>query len=519
MVGWRLLLQIETEWWFCVFVPGIVAYLVYRIRATLATLPVKGTWWGLAPATLSLLFYWIGYKVDTGYLGFASVQLMVMAFILLLGGKAWMRALLFPWAFLLFMWPLIPLEGLIASPLRTLTAQLSSTLLNLIGVPVVRIGTGLHSAPDFAKHLIEGDRFKLDVADPCSGIRSLFALIMLAALYGHLALKRVVPRVLLFLSALPLAVAGNLVRLVLLALGAVWFGQDFAIGKVVGTEQHESAYHELCGYLVFAVALGGMFAISSALEGRHWKRVKWLDARAEEPASVEVSATSWTMLGRALACAALTGAALMVCAATPTTPKLAEPGLVMQLPATLGNYQSIARDMDDKEKQLFAEGVTLVRRFYLNPENRRILATLVMSGPVKKSLHQPMRCLPDQGWTIADSEVVPVKLADGREIEVSLMNVYVDKEVAPGQRARTRALNVYWYQGSHGVGTPSYAMSHTRTYLDSIFRNLNHRWGQVSLFMPISERPLGDEDPLEEIAAREALLDFTSKLAPKILAE
>jgi exosortase/archaeosortase family protein len=110
------------------------------------------------------------------------------------------------------------------------------------------------------------------VADPCSGIRSLFALIMLAALYGHIALKRATPRLLLFLSALPLAVAGNLVRLVLLALGAVWFGQDFAIGKVVGKEQHESFYHELCGYIVFAIALGGMFAISSALEGRHWKR-------------------------------------------------------------------------------------------------------------------------------------------------------------------------------------------------------------------------------------------------------
>lgn len=520
MEGWAKLLSIQPEWWFCFVVPGIVAYLVYRMRASLAVLPLEGTWWGLALAAASLLFYWVGYKVDTGYMGFLSAQLMVAALILLIGGRAWMKALMFPWLFMFFMWPMFPLEFLMASPLRTLTAKMSAGALNLIGIPVVRIGTGIHSAPDFARHLQEGDRFMLDVADPCSGIRSLFSLIIIAAFYGYVGLKRVFPRLILLACALPLAVAGNFVRLILLAVGSVFFGQNFAIGKVVDGQQMESAYHEACGYVVFAVALGGMFAIASSLEGRHWKRIKWLDSTRGKSLPVVGESGARSMLLRVIFCVGLSGLALTLCGFTATTLKLAEPGLTMSLPATVGSYQGIEKEMSAGEKKDFASGVSLTRKQYFGPSGvAPITATLVMSGPIKKSLHEPTRCLPDQGWTIEDSEVVPIRLEDGRVIEATLMRIYLDRQTGPGMRVRDRAINVYWYQGSHGLSTASYAMSHTRTYVDSIFRNLNHRWGQVSVYMFYSEHPLGMEDPLEGLAAREALLDFVTKLTPKILAK
>ncbi len=277
--GWFRHTATNPELHFCYVVPLIVGFLVYRQRAELATLPLNGTWWGLVPAVVSLVFYWLGYKVDTGYLGFASFQLMMAALILLLGGPAWMRALMMPWLFLIFAWPMLPLESIVASPLRSFTAKLAGFVLNHIGVPVVREGTALYSAPDLVQQLQIGDRFRLDVANPCSGIRSLSSLAMISALYGVLALKRPLPRLLLFLSSIPLAVAGNLVRLILLALGSAWFGQDFAVGTMQDGDQKESFYHEMAGYVVFAVALAGMFALASFLEGRsHWKRAKILNA-------------------------------------------------------------------------------------------------------------------------------------------------------------------------------------------------------------------------------------------------
>lgn len=520
--GWFRHIATTPELYFCYVVPAILGFLVYRLRAELAALPLNGTWWGLVPAMVSMLFFWLGYKVDTGYLGFASFQLMTAALILLLGGPAWMRALMMPWLLLLFAWPMLPLESIVASPLRTLTAKLAGFVLNLIGVDVVREGTGLYSGPDFANNLQIGDRFRLDVANPCSGIRSLSSLAMISVLYGLLALKRPLPRLLLFLSSIPLAVAGNLVRLILLALGSVWFGQEFAVGAVHDGVQTESFYHEIAGYVVFAVALSGMFGLASFLEGSgHWKTAKLLEAapvgasRAAETDPGGIKA----VLAHAIAVATLVAAALVLCARTPTTVKMAEPGLVMELPAIVGDFQgSPEKEMESREKQLFDEGVKLKRRVYLGPDNRFITATLVMSGPVKKSLHEPTRCLPDQGWTIGDTEEVAIKMDDGREQRATLMHIFREREAASGARVRQRALNLYWYQGSHGVSTPSYNVSYARTYLDSILRNLNHRWGQAAFYMPVSERLVGLDDPIEEAVAKGELLDFIGKLAPQILA-
>ena len=518
--GWVRWIALEPEWHFCFAVPVIVGFLVYRQRAELATLPLEGTWLGMTIMLFSLILFWIGYKVDTGYLGYASAQLMVAGLILMLGGRTWWRALLLPWMFLLFAWPMHPLEGMLATPLRAITAKVAGGMLNAIGIPVVRYGTGLFSAPDFILGLPEGYNFKLDVANPCSGIRSLFSLMMIGALYGCLAMKRALPRLLLLASAIPLAVFGNLVRLVLLALGSVWFGQEFAIGKTIGDSQEESAYHLLCGYLVFAIALGGMFAFATLLEGRkHWNRVKlWSGSRKSEPGTAAPLLGGPTLV-RSAVCVGLAALALVVCKFTPTAVTYAEPGLLMQLPATVDDYHAIPKEMDSNEKRLFDEGVKLQRALYESPGRHSIIATLVMSGPVKKSLHEPTLCLPNQGWTIANSEGVSFKLRDGRRQQATLMHIFRDMEVSPGQRVRIQALDVYWYQGSHGVSTAGYNMSYTRSYLDAIFRNLNHRWGQVSFYMPFSQRPVGNDDPIEEVVAKEQMIRFLEKLTPQILVE
>ncbi len=520
--GWFRHIATNPELYFCYVVPFIVGFLVYRQRSILVALPLDGTWWGLVPAIAAVLFFWAGYKVDTGYLGFASIQLMTAALILLLGGPRWMRVLMMPWLFLLFAWPMSPLESMLASPLRIITAKLASFTLNHIGVPVVREGTGLYSAPDFAHQLQIGEHFRLDVANACSGIRSLSVLAMISVLYGLMALKRPLARALLFLSSIPFAVAGNLIRLIFLALGAVWFGQDFAVGTTHEHGQTESFYHEISGYLVFAVALSGMFALSSSLEGRrHWKNTRILDANSAgtPTGSGPEHGNIKSALMRVTAIVTLATVTLVLCAWTPTTVKMAQPGLVMELPARIGSWQGSAEmDMDSKEKSLFDEGVKLKRRFYTGPDRRQLVATLIMSGPVKKSLHEPTRCLPDQGWTISDTENVTIKLADGREIRASLMHIFRERQSSAGIHVRQRALNLYWYQGSHGLSTPSYNVSYARTYLDSILRNLNHRWGQVAFYMPVSEHPAGIEDPIEEAVAKDELLDFLSNLTPQILA-
>lgn len=430
-----------------------------------------------------------------------------------------MRVLFLPWLFLAFAWPFFPLDNLLAARLKIPTAQVASQILSLTGVDVVREGSTIVSAGDSASMIAQGQKFRLDVADSCSGMRSLYALIMTGVLYAILALRGFWPRVILGVSAIPLAVVGNVVRLLLLAYGSLLFGQEFAVGKQVDDQQVESAFHLLAGFLVFGVALAGMFGLTTLLERRpKGKRKRAIAEESPLPVNARGLTVSSTVIRSSLtlACAGLT---LYLCWVSPAAATLAEPGLSLRLPSLVGEYPSEDLGMDDKERRVFDPGVELVRRRYFSPEGRSILATLVLSGPVKKTLHTPEVCLPDAGWNIAATEKVPVTLADGRMIEASLMHIFREVQAPSGEMVRLRALNLYWYHGSHGVSTPSYDMHNFISYRDAIFRNLSHRWSQVSFYTPLPATGFGLGSLDVEDSAREELIRFASLLAGTFVKE
>lgn len=519
--GWVKVLSLtgNSEWQFCFIVPLIAGALIYRERQKLAVLPLQGSWWGAFILAFAMLVYWMGYKVDTGYLGFAAIQLTLAGLVLLLAGRQWMRVLFLAWIFMLFAWPLFPLDNMLAARLKIPTAQIGAKLVSLMGIDVVREGSALQSAPDFAAGIKQGEKFTLDVSESCSGMRSLYALIMVAVLYGFLALNRTGSRLILAFSAIPLAVAGNVVRLLMLTVGALLMGQETAVGNFVNGHQEESFFHLLAGYIVFAVALIGMFALATLLDGRHWKKFagRTVAGSKDQLDVSEGDPPNRSLLNNAVAILmALTG--IFLCWTTPDAISFAEPGLNMNLPATVGNFQSPkVENMTAKEIANFDDSVQLARRLYTSTEGHQILGTLVLSGIVKRTLHTPERCLPDQGWVIAGLQEIPISLGNGQMMNVSLMRVFRDVEVSPGRRFRLKGLNLYWYQGSRNVSTPSFFGSNFLSYRDAIFRNLNHRWGQVSFFMPLPPREIGVENPIEEVMAMDELKVFAESLIPQIL--
>ncbi len=119
-----------------------------------------------------------------------------------------------------------------------------------------------------------GERFRVDVADPCSGIRSLFALVMIAALYAHFMLKTWWQKAILFVASIPLAMLGNLARILMLTFGIMTLGPEIAIGS--DPLKDPSLFHMLAGYLVFTIALGGMILLALLLaalrNGNSWAR-------------------------------------------------------------------------------------------------------------------------------------------------------------------------------------------------------------------------------------------------------
>ncbi|MFZ4765187.1 MAG: exosortase/archaeosortase family protein [Roseimicrobium sp.] len=518
--GWHKVLmdKANAEWQFCLIVPLLVGWLAYRQRTQLVRLPIAGTWWGVPFLVVATFCYWMGYKVDTGYLGYAAIQISLAGIILLLGGVAWLRALFLPWLFLVFAWPFFPLENLLAAKLKIPTAEIAAKLLPFLGIDVIRDGSTIRSAADPQAMIGLGSRFALDVAESCSGMRSLYALIMTGVLYSIIGLKRTVPRVILSISTIPLAVAGNVVRLIMLAVASVLFGQEFAVGKMVGEHEEASAFHMLAGFIVFGVALAGMFALASLLEGVPWRKAK---GNTVFGGGNGLRATPDTWIHSAIKSGLLLGfgaLSLLLCSATPTTPNYATAGLRLELPSVVGPYSGTEHGMSAKEAQVFDIGVKLDRRTYAGPGLRPITATVVLSGLVKKTLHTPEVCMPNQGWRVTSNQVIPIPLPDGRTIDVSLMQAVREFEIEPGSTVRRKALHLYWYHGSRGVTTPSYFMHNVISYRDAIFRNLNHRWTQASLFMIASETRLDAlTSPLDDLAAMDEITQFASQLIPQLM--
>ena len=273
------------DWEHCVLVPFIAGFLVWWKRKEFAAVPIQpATIGGLGVLALAMAFYIAGYKTDINYLGFAGIQLFVAGLILWFLGWRWMVALAFIWMFLAFMWPLIFLQDTLAFRLRVIMSAASTDVLNFIGLHAMQRGTAVLSAPDLLMGLPAGARFSVDVADPCSGIRSLFALMMVSALYGYLTLNSWWKHSLFFLCSIPLAVAGNLVRIIMLTVGVLAVGPE----KALGTEADPSFFHMLAGYVVFAVAIVGMLAVNWILLNGH--RVvgmaKTFASQSRKPASI-----------------------------------------------------------------------------------------------------------------------------------------------------------------------------------------------------------------------------------------
>ena len=162
-------------------------------------------------------------------------------------GRALAARCLFPALFLVFTIPMNTFLDAITVHLRIFASSVSIGILNGIGLDAIRNGTvitasGMHP-------------FSIDVAEPCAGLRSIFALTALTAAYSWFTQPTWARRGLLFLCAPPLAVAGNVARILSICLVSAFASPEFAAGF----------YHDYSGYVVFLVAVLLMVACGEAI--------------------------------------------------------------------------------------------------------------------------------------------------------------------------------------------------------------------------------------------------------------
>jgi exosortase len=169
--------------------------------------------------------------------------------VLYVWGWEHLRILAFPIAFLLLMVPLPAiLFNKIALPLQLLASRVGETAIAAAGIPVVREG-----------NVLQLPTRDLEVAEACSGIRSLVSLLMLGIVLGYFTEKRIGARVIVALAAVPIAIAANAARVAGTGLAS----------ELVSPAAAEGFFHAFSGWLMFVVAFAGLLFVQRLVALRH----------------------------------------------------------------------------------------------------------------------------------------------------------------------------------------------------------------------------------------------------------
>jgi exosortase len=231
------------------------AWMVWRDRQALAALPRRPASVGLFVVLASLLVLFIGTLGAELFLTRVSMLGVLAGGILFLLGFPHLRRLAFPLGVLLLMIPLPAIVfNQIAFPLQILASQLGVAALRVGGIPVLREGNVIVLAST-----------TLEVAEACSGIRSLISLLTLGVLYGYISGYRPLRRTLLALATIPIAIVSNAIRVAGAGVTADLFGP----AAVEGFLHSFSGWLTFVSSLVLLLGVDQLWTVAQRLSQRH----------------------------------------------------------------------------------------------------------------------------------------------------------------------------------------------------------------------------------------------------------
>ena len=406
-------------------------------------------------------------------------------------GRRVAKGCVFPALFLLFTVPMTSYLDAVTIHLRLFASGTAFVLLRGFGVDVVQVGTAIVSQG--------AHPFSIDVAEPCSGLRSLVALTALTAAYAWYTQPTWRRRAALFACAIPLAVLGNVVRVLSICFVAAWASPDFALGF----------YHDYSGYVVFVVAIALMVACGEIISRWCGRRRKAGGAAAQEPAAGAINCAPPVAGGTSVVpvvFAVVLCPLLLFQMVTPSS-VIAEPPQVAW-PESLGGY--VADDIlfcqnehcarvffastlngatncpcgaaldgcSVGENTILPSDTTILKRVYVSESGMQFVVSAVISGKGKSSIHRPELCLPAQGVQMSNPTDFNVAGCPYHAIQINF------KDEPPAQL-------IYTFFNQEGVRTASHLR---RIFQDTWDRSINNRidrWVMVTVRAAFPYSPYG----------------------------
>ena len=430
----------------------------------------------IAAMTAGLALHALGFAAQQTRISIVGFLVFVWGVLRLAGGKRWSGAAAFPLAFMVFAIPLNALDSL-GFWLRMWVIDASAALAHTLGIGVLQSGTQL-LAPD--------GRYNYDVAAACSGVRSLTALAALALLAGYLNFRSWPRRATVLLACFPLVYLGNVARIFSIVVAAQRGGQTWG-----------DRAHAFMGYGVFAIVLGGVFAIVAAIQ-RWWPEFRGGSPRLpknEEGSECQTNAAEKRPYRAAAAIVALAVGEMLFLHYLATQPPRGLVGVALaagekdpiELPAFLGReWTGRIVPVSSVEREMLPADTGFSRRLYFNDRDpsKQVFLSIVLSGRDRTSIHRPELCLVGQGWTITgrdehtfDYPRRPSAPDGGGKFPATVLRV---RREVPGPRGPQHVpqLTVYWFvSGDHVVA------SHWDRFLRDAWNRVVHaradRWAYV----------------------------------------
>lgn len=461
-----------------VFIPFFVGLMIWRDKERLRRLPVSHNWWGMALIIVAVAMVMFAQRTQVTVTLSISFILFLIGATLLMAGKQITKALLFPYLFLFTMIPIVPdqLINPIAFPIQIVSASMATLFFKLCGFAALRTGTQ-----------IQMDHYALNVELPCSGFKTLVGLLAFAAAFAWLVEGEKWKRWTLFLSAAPLAILVNGVRITLIGL----------VGELMSADAAHK-FHDYSGFIVLIFGFMALFSIAKLLKCERFLGIPLQDdphtgtekmseaerdslraREAEEREREQEKMNSLygkprrnTMAGLAAGLYPVL-AVLLIAGAVKgqiVPPKSSIPALTPEeIPAQFAGtpFQQVGKDRPiAKEIKDVLNPEGWIDRDYMGKESSMNL--LISAGSGRRVFHDPHTCFMGSGYFLKDTNVETIDTAVGpvqvqvaesedtrKHTKTLLMFLYVvdGKQIHTTQGVNTA---IMWQTLLGDSGRPSY---------------------------------------------------------------
>ena len=492
---------VMVKWWrnedynYCYLIPFVVLYLIWEKRERFLQTPSEPTWAGYVPLIFGLILFWLGELGGEYYTIYLSSWFVLLGLCWIHFGWHKLKIILFPIVLILTMFP--PPNFIyfnLSLKLKLISSRLGVWALQAAGKTAYREG-----------NIIDMGFTQLQVVDACNGLRYLFPLVVLAILVAYFSKAAWWKKVVVVLSAIPISIFINGLRIASVGL----------LYPIWGPQVAEGFFHDFSGWVIFMISLGILLVELWVLNRLFKSKRKSLSAMTASTDSDPDPLKSGTPIspgcgskdsGRPglfqlqfLLAIMLIGATAIVAQSVNFREAVPISRSFDQFPLKVGEWSGQVQTMERK----FIKGLKftdyIIANYRTDSSHAVNFYTAYYESQRKgESIHSPSSCLPGSGWEFRQAGRTIIALSHDASRSMSVNRAVI-------RNAGYRQLAYYWFPMRGRVLTNIWEMK-WYNFWDALTRQRTDG-ALVRLITPIS--------PNETIADADLRLQaFTRDLVP-----